>query len=93
MTGTPGGAVYSVPRKPCWTNSALARLRVMTSAASSARNLVLTGTTMPPAVSSPNAAIIQSAELGAQIATGSPFSIPDSANAPAAQRILSTSSV
>ena len=72
--------------------TALAPLRPMMSAASSALNRVLTGTSTAPAVSNPNAAIIHSAELGAQMATRSPFSMPSSANAPAAQRIRSTTS-
>ena len=64
----------------------------MMSAASSVLNRVLTGTSTPPAVSSPNAAMIHSAELGAQIATRSPLPMPRSAKAPAAQRIRSASS-
>ena len=52
----------------------MAPLRPMMSAASSALNRVFTGTSTPPAVSNPNAAIIHSAELGAQTATRSPFS-------------------
>ena len=48
------------PRKPCWTSTALAPLRAMTSAASSALNRVLTGTSTPPAVIRPNAAMIHS---------------------------------
>jgi hypothetical protein len=65
----------------------------MMSPASSVLNRVLTGTSTPPAVSSPNAATIHSAELGAQMATRSPLSTPSSANAPAAHRIRSTSSL
>ena len=45
----------------------------MMSAASSVLNRVLTGTSTPPAVSNPNAAMIHSAELGAQTATRSPL--------------------
>ena len=48
----------------------------MMSPASAALNRVLTGTSTPPAVSSPNAAMIHSAEFGAQIATRSPLSMP-----------------
>jgi hypothetical protein len=73
--------------------TALAPLRTMTSPASSALNRVFTGTSTAPAVMIPNAAIIHSALLGAQIATRSPFSMPKSAKAPAAQRIRSTTSV
>src|SRR5262249_38400226 len=64
----------------------------MMSPASPALNRVLTGTSTPPAVSRPNAAMIHSAELGAQIATRSPFSIPAESNAPAATRTRSASS-
>ena len=73
MTGTPAGAVYSWPRKSLRTSTAFAALRVMMSPASSGLNRVFTGTNTPPAVSSPNAATIQSAEFGAQMATRSPF--------------------
>jgi len=65
----------------------------MMSPASSGLNRVFTGTSTPPAVSNPNAATIQSAEFGAQMATRSPLATPSSSNAPAAQRIRSMSSV
>lgn len=63
------------------------------SVASAVLNLVLTGTNTAPALAVPNAATIHSAELGAQMATRSLLSMPVDANAPAAQRILSMSSV
>ncbi len=56
----------------------------MISPASSALNRVFAGTSTPPAVSRPKAAMIHSAELGAQIAARSPFPIPADAKAPAA---------
>ncbi|AGC64394.1 hypothetical protein MULP_04905 [Mycobacterium liflandii 128FXT] len=65
----------------------------MMSAASSVLKRVLTGTSTAPAVSSPKAAMIHSAELGAQTATRSPLSMPIAANAPAARRTRSVSSV
>src|SRR5579875_477020 len=90
IAGTPGGTSNSRPRKPFSTRTALAPLRLMMSAASAALKRVLTGTKTPPAVSRPNAAMIHSAQLGAQMATRSPLSMPIAANAPAAQRIRST---
>ena len=96
ITGTPGGAAPSLamesrPRKSFWTRTALAPLRVMMSAASASLNRVLTVTTVPPAVSRPKAAMIHSAELGAQMATRSPRPIPAEAKAPAATRTRSAS--
>ncbi len=92
IAGTPGGVLKSCPRKPFSVSTALAPLRVMMSAASAVLKRVLTGTTTPPAVSTPKAAIIQCAELGAQMATRSPLSTPRFANAPAAQRTRSATS-
>jgi hypothetical protein len=57
----------------------------MMSNASASLNRVFTGTSVPPAVSRPNAAMIHSAEFGAQMATRSPGETPASAKAPAAR--------
>src|SRR6201984_1756506 len=64
----------------------------MMSLASSVLKRVLTGTSTPPAVSNPNAAIIHSGDVRAQMATRSPLPTPRSAKAPAAHRIRSMSS-
>src|SRR6266567_1305033 len=64
----------------------------MMSPASPALSRVLTGTSTPPAVSRPNAAMIHSAELGAQMATRSPLPTPADAKAPAATRTRPASS-
>src|SRR5215469_12318974 len=65
---TDRGVSYSFPRNPRWVRTIFAPLLVMMSAASAALNRVLTGTRVPPAASRPNAAMIHSAELEAQIA-------------------------
>ena len=65
-----------MPRKRPATNSARARLRLITSSASWPVNRVLTGTSVAPAPSAPSAASTQCCVFGDQMATRSPGPTP-----------------
>ena len=80
-------------RKPRTVNSTRAPLRASTNDASAPLNRVFTGTSTPPALVTPSAAMIHSSEFGAQIATRSPRSIPTASNARAAASTRSRRSV